>query len=102
LAIGYNKTKEHTLQQEYNKYRNFEIPVENAKNSIHAEIDCLSKVKYLDIDWSRVTAVIFRQYNDGSYALARPCPACMAALKDRGIKIIYYTIEDGYRSEVLN
>ena len=31
--------------------------------------------------------------------MARPCPACMAAIKDFGIKNIYYTTDDGMAYE---
>ena len=33
--------------------------------------------------------------------MARPCPSCMAAIKDLGIKNIYYTTNDGYSYERL-
>lgn len=33
--------------------------------------------------------------------MARPCPSCMAAIKDIGISHIYYTTNDGYAYEKL-
>lgn len=33
--------------------------------------------------------------------MARPCLSCMAAIKDIGIKDIYYTTNDGYSYERL-
>lgn len=30
------------------------------------------------------------------YGMSRPCPSCMAAIKDLGIRNIYYTTNDGY------
>lgn len=31
--------------------------------------------------------------------LLAPCPSCMAAIKDLGIRHIYYTTNDGYAYE---
>lgn len=31
--------------------------------------------------------------------MARPCPACMSAIKELGIKNIYYTTDNGYAYE---
>ena len=33
--------------------------------------------------------------------MARPCPSCMAAIRDLGIRDIYYTTNDGYVCERL-
>ena len=33
--------------------------------------------------------------------MARPCPSCMAAIRDLGIRDIYYTTNDGYVYERL-
>ena len=33
--------------------------------------------------------------------MSRPCPSCMAAIKDMGIKHIYYTTNDGFVYENL-
>lgn len=33
--------------------------------------------------------------------MSRPCPNCMAAIKDLGIKHIYYTTNDGFVYENL-
>lgn len=35
----------------------------------------------------------------GVFKLARPCPSCMAAIRDIGIKHVYYTTDDGYAYE---
>lgn len=35
------------------------------------------------------------------FGLARPCPACMAMIKNLGIKKIYYTTDDGFAFEQL-
>ena len=62
----------------------------------------LVKIKYLDIDFSRVHIYIYRELRDGTLAMARPCQACLAAIKQMGIKHIHYTTDgEGYAHEVL-
>ncbi len=41
---------------------------------------------------------IYISYTNG-LGMARPCPACMAAIKELGIKNIYYTTDNGYAYE---
>ena len=35
------------------------------------------------------------------FGLSRPCPSCMAAIKDLGIRYVYYTTNYGYAYEKL-
>jgi hypothetical protein len=51
----------------------------------------LYKIKYLDVDFSKVEIYIYRQNKNGERALAYPCKACKRFMKDIGIKHIYYT-----------
>ena len=46
--------------------------------------------------FSKVKLYIYRIRKDQPFGLSRPCPSCMAAIKDLGIKDIYYTTNDGY------
>ena len=100
IGIGCNTKKTHPLQRYYNRYRNSwddkEIPA-----TLHAEINCLSSIRHLDINFSKVKLYIYRQRHDQEYGMARPCPSCMAAIKDLGIKHIYYTTNDGFGYERL-
>lgn len=93
IAVGYNSSKTNPIQKHYNTERGFDP---NTKNNgmLHAEMACLVQTRDLDIDWSKVSIYIYREHKDGSYALAKPCPACQKALEERGIKKIYYTTED--------
>ena len=96
IAVGYNTNKTSPLQAEYNKYRNFAYDTLN-NGGIHAEMMCLLRTRYMtDIDWSRVCIYIYREKKDGMIGLAKPCEACLAALKERGIKEtnIYYTTDE--------
>lgn len=97
LATGYNSLKTSPIQKRYNRFRGYNV--ETAFNSIHAEMMALAKIRYLDIDFSKVMLYIYREHKDGSVAKAKPCEACRAAIKDMGIKTIYYTTEDGWCEE---
>lgn len=100
LAKGHNTEKTHTSQQRFNVYRikdKSNILEKPAK--VHAELAIYNKIKFLDIDFSRVSVYIYRRMKKGGIGMARCCPACMAALKSLGIKKICYTTEDGYAEE---
>lgn len=92
LVSACNSSKTSPMQKEYNKLRFYADC--KCNGSIHSEMACLLKTKYLEIDWSKVRIVVSRKTEDGKYGMARPCAACMQALKDRGIKHIYYTIDN--------
>ena len=98
IGIGCNCNKTHPMQKKYNKYRkqsDFMLP------KLHAEISCINSIQHLDINFSKVKIYIYRIRKDQPYGLARPCPSCMAAIRDLGIRDIYYTSNDGYVHERL-
>ena len=98
LSVGVNQAKSHILQAVYNQYRGFDIHGYPA--SLHAEIDALSKIRHLNIDWSKVELYVYRENrNDGTLAMAYPCRACMRFIVELGIREIYYTTDNGYGFE---
>lgn len=98
IGLGCNCNKTHPTQKFYNRYRE---ESENMLSKLHAEINCLNQIKNLNINFSKVKLYIYRIRNDQPYGLARPCASCMAAIKDLGIRNIYYTTNDGYCYEHL-
>jgi deoxycytidylate deaminase len=95
LAVGYNQNKTHTLQAYYNKYRNIEN--ENIHHSVHAEIQALSRIRHMDIDWSKVEVYTYREHKQtGQLMMSKPCPACLRYLMDMGIQNVYYTDYGSY------
>ena len=96
IGMGCNLNKTHPTQQYYNRYR---IKSENLLPKLHAEINCINSIKDLNINFSKVKLYIYRIRKDRPFGIARPCPSCMAAIKDLGIKDIYYTSNDGYVHE---
>lgn len=66
-------------------------------NFQHAELNALIGTSY---EKTRgCTAYIYRETLQGNIANSRPCPVCMIALKQAGIKDIIYTSEKGVRKE---
>lgn len=96
ISIGCNCNKTHPLQQKYNRYRKHS---DKMLPKLHAEINCTNSIRHLDINFSKVKLYIYRIRKDQPFGLSRPCPSCMAAIKDLGIKDIYYTTNDGYTYE---
>ena len=101
LANGFNSNKTHPIQSKYN-YLRFKNDGNNyLPEKVHSEIHALSKIKYLDIDFSRVHIYVYRELKNGNLALARPCPSCMAAIKAMGIRHVHFSTADGFAHEVL-
>ena len=98
IGLGCNCNKTHPAQKFYNKYRN---PSDSLLPKLHAEISCLNQIRHLNINFTKVKLYIYRIRKDQPYGLSRPCLSCMAAIKDLGIRDIYYTTNDGYSYERL-
>ena len=98
IGLGCNCNKTHPTQKFYNKYR---IKSDNMLPKLHAEISCINQIKHLDINFSKVKLYIYRIRKDQPFGLSRPCPSCMAAIKDLGIRDIYYTTNNGFSYEKL-
>ncbi len=92
IAEGYNGSKSHSLQVKYNKYRDFDEF--KYKGSIHAEMMVVQKIKDLDIEFSQVKIYIYR--GKEFPRLSKPCMACEKALRDLGIRKIFYTGDNSY------
>lgn len=101
LAKGWNADKTHSAQEYYNRWRFKNSGNQYMPSKVHSEVSALWKIRYLDIDMSRVHVYVYRETRAGKLAMARPCPACMAAIKDMGIKHIHYTTDDGYANELI-
>jgi len=56
----------------------------------------LASVQHLEIDWSKVDVYIYRICRSREQGLAKPCPSCEMALREAGVKNIYYTTDYGF------
>lgn len=101
LSVGYNKNKTSPIQNRFNVYRNFNNK-SGAIPKLHAEISAISKLPYYiyenNFNMKKSCIYIYREHKKThSLAMALPCPACMAAIKQVGIKRIVYSCEDGIK-----
>ena len=98
IGLGCNCNKTHPSQQYYNQYRE---KSDSLLAKLHAEMSCLNSIKNQNINFSKVKLYIYRIRKSQPFGLARPCPSCMAAIRDLGIRDIYYTTNEGYAYEKL-
>ena len=101
LAKGWNTDKTHTTQARFNVHRFRDDGPKYYPNKLHAEISALNKIRYLDIDFSRIHVYIYRELRNGHIALARCCPSCLACIREMGISHIHYSTDGGFAHEVL-
>jgi len=93
VSVGQNMMKTHPAQHRYNQY----VPHPFNQDYLHSEINAIRKARAENLRGS--TLYIFRRDRNGNTAMCRPCNACMQAIKDSGIKEIYYSIPNGYSYE---
>lgn len=102
IGEGYNSTKTHPVQKHYNRrYRSFKKSIKPFQDSLHAEIAALQSIPYpvaQEVDWKKVKVYVVR-VREKDFGLARPCPACMAALREMGVRNFYYSTEGGFAYE---
>jgi len=96
IGVGCNSNKTHPMQKTYNKYR---MKSEELLPKLHAEINCINSIKCMNINFAKVKLYIYRIRRDQPFGLSRPCPSCLAAIRDLGIRDIYYTTDIGYCHE---
>jgi len=58
----------------------------------HAEVGCIHNIDRSKTSGS--TLYVTRISNKGNFLLSKPCPMCKRALKNAGIKRVYYTIDE--------
>lgn len=83
VGVGFNKFKTHTKSN-------------HAFQMLHAEVDALLGVARADL--KGCTAYVYRETKDGAPAMSKPCAACEIALKDAGIKTVFYTTDGGFEA----
>lgn len=100
LSIAYNVEKTTPAQKRYNRVRNFNNDsLCEPEHKTHAEILAIQRLSYttmIQTDWSKASIYVARIAPGlpGGVGLARPCPACMKAIHDLGIRNIFYTGND--------
>ena len=91
ISVGFNSYKTHTL------FNDISNPYIKSTYVLHAEMAAILKSRR---DLSGCDIYVYREYKkNGSIAMSRPCIACYTALKEAGIKYIYFTSKEGYHKE---
>lgn len=102
ISYAANSSKTHPQQKKYNrKYRTFNKSIKPIMDSGHAEMLALSNISYpigQQIDWSKVKVYVYRisKGKKSGHGLARPCEACLNALRNAGVRHFYYTGDESY------
>ena len=98
IAHAVNSNKTHTKVAQFNQVLPFEkVPF------LHAEMAALisASKRLKSKEFKYCTIYVARNLNSGGCGLARPCPACMEAIKKYGIQKIVYTTDSGYAIEFI-
>lgn len=99
IGFASNLSKTHPTQKYYNRFRE---NIGECDPKLHAEINCITSIKHMDINFAKVKLYIYRPRISLPTGMCRPCPSCMAAIKDLGIKNIFYTTDNGFAHEELD
>lgn len=87
LGLGFNKPGK-THPKSKTKFK-----------TIHAELDAILGVSLEELKGSDI--YVYREYSDGSYAMAKPCPHCQELIVELGIRNVYYTCGGEFKQEVV-
>ncbi len=99
IGRGFNAPKSDPIQKKYNKNR-INIP-DNSPHYLHAELAAMKKALANHSDLSGAEMYIYHMGSKNQQKMARPCSACMKAIKEHGIKKIIYSTDDGFAVEYI-
>ncbi len=96
ISKAVNENKTHTAVIKYNDIFPF-----TKEPFLHAEMSALIKASKViePREFKDCTLYVARKLNCDGYGLARPCKACMEAIREFGIHRIVYTTDTGYAVE---
>lgn len=99
ISSGFNSSKTHPLQKEYNKER---YDSDSTPHYMHAEVHALANlINDTNMEWKKIHLYTYR-IKGNKYGLSRPCHSCLKLIKHLGIRNIHYTTDDGYCYEYLD
>lgn len=110
VGSGCNSNRSDPTQKRYNRrfrtFHNIDESYPCNMDGIHAEMRAIKSVPYNvahEMNWRRATMYVYRISlgHKRGIGLARPCPACMSAIRDSGIQEVVYTTNDGIARETI-
>lgn len=93
VSDGRNREKSHPIQYRYDRQMDYHTD----GGKLHAEIDALISSGRVDLTGADI--YVYREDKNGHIANCRPCVSCSQALKDAGVRHVYYTTREGYKYE---
>ena len=101
ISVGCNVKKTHPMQKKLNplRYSNWDDVSPKLHHFLHAEMSAIIHSDNKDL--SKMSIYVYRETKEGKMANSRPCNACMQALREKGIKRIFYTTPYGFCEETL-
>ena len=85
IIIASNHNKTHPMSKKY----------DSRHECIHAEHEALRNID----DASRGVLFVYRETKAGDVAMARPCDGCQRLLRDKNVRKVIYTTENGFAVE---
>lgn len=64
--------------------------IDGAWKTLHAEAHALMGLSTKETN--NCTVYVYRETKDGVPAMSKPCPLCETALREAGIKKVYYSV----------
>lgn len=110
IGSGRNTTKSDPIQHRYNSlyrtFNNIENTYPRNLDGLHAEIAAIKSIPYnmaCSVRYNRATLYVVRVAPGLRYGIgmARPCPACINAIRDAGIRNVIYSTDDGFAKETI-
>lgn len=96
IGTGFNKKKSHPLQKRLNALRE---EGKRERSYLHAEIDCIGSLS----DIPRGSTLFIGRFDlKGNVAMCRPCAACMACIRLRGVGELVYNTPEGFAIETID
>jgi deoxycytidylate deaminase len=98
ISAAHNVEKSHPMQAKYNVHRHLK-GANRHTHHLHAEINSLVKLKSSTESFG--ARIYVSRVKNGGVGMCKPCPACVMALRDFGIRDIFYTTDTGLAYERL-
>lgn len=92
ISKGANLRTSHPVQKLYNDKAGRLAPAHACHAEIHAILNATVALSGTDV-------YVGRWNRNGKLAMCRPCPACMLALREFGVKSVTYTTSQGIKHE---
>lgn len=82
--------KNHVISVGFNNMGKTHPKIDGAWKTLHAEAHALMGLSTKETN--NCTVYVYRETKDGVPAMSKPCPLCETALREAGIKKVYYSV----------